>query len=191
MNIMEAIKSRRSIGKVKDIKVPRELIEKIIEAAVWAPNRYLTHPWRFFVLEGEGREKLAKALVDIAREEGLDENNEAERQKLNKEAEKPFRAPVIIVVAAEVTENNKVIRLEELGAVYAGIQNMLLAAQDLGLATYWRTGTSCYHPIMKKSFGLQEKDEVLGFIYVGYADMEKKDASRKTFQSMTKWIDSI
>jgi nitroreductase len=188
MEVYEAIMKRRSISKMKDRDVPKEAIEKILKAAVWAPNHFLTHPWRFFVLTGDGRKALSNILVEIAKEEIEDVNSESGKAKLEKTASKPYRAPVVIVVAAEVDERKNVIRLEELGAVFAGIQNMLLAAEGMGLSTYWRTGTAAYHPKMKKFFGLKDKDEVLGFIYLGYSDMDKKDTVRKSPEEFTKWI---
>ena len=52
MDAFEAIHSRRSQGKVKPDPVPRELIEKLLDAAVQAPNHYKVRPWRFVVLTG-------------------------------------------------------------------------------------------------------------------------------------------
>ena len=190
MDVMEAIKTRRSIGKVKDEKVPKELIEKVIEAATFAPNRYITEPWRFFVISGDGRRTLSRLMEDIALDSGIDPNSEEGKKKIEKQKNKPFRAPVIIAVAAEVTEDKKVIRLEELGATYAAIQNMLLAAHSLGLSSYWKTGKACYSSKMKEFFGLKEKDEVLALIYLGYSDAKKNMISRKSGDSLTKWIDS-
>lgn len=189
LEVLEAIKTRRSIGKVKDEMVPKELIERIIEAGIWAPNRYLTEPWRFFVINGEGRNKLSKVMENIVIESGIDLNSEEGKRKLEKERNKPFRAPVIIAVAAEVTENGKALRLEELGATYAAVQNMLLAAHSLGLAAYWKTGKACYSPKMKEFFGLKGKDEVLALIYLGYADAVKNPPHKKPAAELTKWID--
>lgn len=190
MEVLEAIKTRRSIGKVKDKMVQKELIEKIIEAGTWAPNRYLTEPWRFFVISGEGRNKLSKVMEEIAISSGIDLESEEGKKKLEKEKNKPFRAPVIIAVAAEVTENGKALRIEELGAVYAAVQNMLLAAHGMGLASYWKTGKACYDFKMKEFFGLKEKDEVVALIYLGYADMEKNPPHKRPTAELTKWINN-
>lgn len=188
MEVLEAIKTRRSIGKVKETSVPKNIIEQVIEAGTWAPNRYLTEPWRFFVITGDGRKALAKIMEEIALESGIDIETELGKNKIIKEKNKPFRAPVIIAVAAEVTENEKTIRIEELGATYAAVENMLLAAHGLGLASYWKTGKACYNDKMKEFFGLKQKDEVLALIYLGYADMEKQPAPRKSVDEVTKWI---
>lgn len=189
IDVFEAIKTRRSLGKAKEQMVPRELIEKIIGAATWASNRYLTEPWRFFVISNEGRNSLAKVRDDIVIQSGIDPESGEGKKKLEKERNKPLRAPVIISVTAEVTENEKVLRIEELGATYAAIQNMLLAAHWLGLAGYWKTGKACYSPKMKEFFGLKEKNEVLAFIYLGYADMEKVPPHKRPAAELTKWID--
>ena len=61
--VIEAIKSRRSVRKLlADPPVSKEQVETIIEAAIWAPNHYLTEPWRFVVLTGDERRKLGDAM---------------------------------------------------------------------------------------------------------------------------------
>lgn len=188
MNVLKAIHKRRSIGKVKDIPVEKEKIEQLLEAATWAPNHYKTEPWRFFVLTGEGRVPLGRVLADIAKENMIDPTTEENQRTLMKQEKNPLRAPVIIVVAVVPSDNPKVIKLEEVGAVNAAIQNLLLAAHELGLGAIWRTGKPAYHPKMKELFGLQENDEILGFIYVGYPDMPNKPGKRASYEEKTLWI---
>lgn len=189
MDVIEAIRTRRSIGKVKPDPVDAELIHQMLEAAIWAPNHFLTEPWRFFVLEGEGRRPLGCVLADIARESMEDPTTEENVKKLKRAEELPFRAPVVIVVAAVPSEKERVIRVEELGAVYAAVQNMLLAAHSLGLGAIWRTGEPAYHPKMNELFGLGEKGQMLGFIYVGHPNLSGLKGRRTPYQEKTKWID--
>ena len=189
MEVLEAIKTRRSIAKVEDREIPKELIKEIIEAGTYAPNRYLTEPWRFFVISGEGRNKLSKVMEDIAIESLDNLNSEEALKKIEKQKNKAFRAPTIIAVAAKISENPKVLKIEEIGAVDAAIENMLLAAHSLGIASFWKTGNACYSPKMKEFFGLEEKDEVLGFIYIGYPAMEKKTPPKKNSEELTIWIE--
>ncbi|WP_174733251.1 nitroreductase family protein [Mesobacillus harenae] len=183
MDVLTAIKTRRSFGLVKDELVPEEVIEQILEVGTWAPSHFQTEPWRFAVLTGDGRKKLGNVLYRIAIK-----NGENDQKKLEKILEKPFRAPVIITVAVEPSTNPKAIEIEEYGAVYACIQNMLLAAHSMGLASFWRTGKPMYDPLMKEFFGISEKGEVLGFLYIGYPKRELPDGKRKPFGPVTKWI---
>ena len=58
---LTAIKTRRSVKEYSPTQIPREWIEELLDAAHWAPNHKLTHPWRFHVFSGEGRERLVGA----------------------------------------------------------------------------------------------------------------------------------
>ncbi|WP_088008083.1 nitroreductase family protein [Indiicoccus explosivorum] len=188
MDIMEIIKNRRSNGLVTDEAVPEELIQKVLEAGTWAPSHHRTEPWRFFVLTGDGRKPLGETLAKIQAAKMEDPESETNQKKLEATKQKPYRAPVVIAVAVEPSDNPKVIEQEEHGAVYAAIQNMLLAAHELGLGTYWRTGAPAYDPEMRKLFGLSDKGEVLGFVYVGYPKKELPEGKRKPVADVTKWI---
>lgn len=189
MDILEAIQNRRSIGKVKPDPVDKALIEKLLEAATWAPNHYRTEPWRFIVMTGEGRHVLGRAYADVAREvaPGMDET-EAEKF-LQKHAAKAFRAPVVIAVVATPSDRPNVVELEEYGAVYMAIQNMLLAAHALGLGAICRTGNPVYHPKMKERLGLSDRERLLGLIYVGYPDVQPAPPGRTPLAEKTTWIE--
>jgi len=189
METIEAIRTRRSIGKVKQEPVARETIERILDAAVWAPNHRMTEPWRFFVLTGEGRSKLGGALARIALAEETDPNSADSGAKAEAARGKAFRAPVIIAAAVTPSDRKGVIELEEYGAVYAGIQNILLAAHDFGLGAVWRTGEPCYHPVMNESFGLRPQDKMLGFVYLGVPDMVPPQVRRERAENKTEWIE--
>jgi nitroreductase len=190
MNIIEAIKSRRSIGRVKPDPVDRALIEQMLEAGTRAPNHYLTEPWKFIVMTGEGRKLLGRAYAEVAKAELKETDSEESANVLKKEEAKAYRAPVVIAVAASPSDHPNAIELEEYGAVYAAIQNMLLAAHALGLGAMWRTGKPAYHPKMKEILGLNERETLLGFLYVGYPDMEKAATPRNHFSTRTTWIDT-
>lgn len=188
MELFEAIKNRRSVGKVKPDPVPTEWIEKLLEAATWAPNHHHTEPWKFVVLTGEGRRPLGRVLAEIALEEARPLSYEEKTEIIKKQMAKPFRAPAIITVIATPSDHPKAVWREELAAGHAAIQNMLLAAHALGLGAVWRTGKPAYHPKMKELFQLRDQDEVLGFIYVGYPDIRQVPAKRIPYQKKTIWI---
>ena len=185
MDALEAIRTRRTVGKVKSDPIDQQTIETLLEAATWAPNHRHTEPWRFFVLTGEGRRKLGEGYAAVAQEEMADPMTEENQNRLRREVEKAFRAPLVITVAAVPSNHPDVLRIEELGAVYAAIQNMLLAAHALGLGAIWRTGKPAYHPKMKEQFGLRERDEILGFVYIGYPAIPGK---RTSYKDKTVWV---
>lgn len=190
MDIFEAIKSRRSMGLVSDEPVSKDLINQILEAGTWAPSHYRTEPWKFFVLTGESRIRLGKTLAKIEEQQMEDPTSESNQKKLTKIQEKPFRAPLIIAVAVEPSNNPRALIQEEYGAVYAAIQNMLLAAHSLGLGGYWRTGKPAYDPAMKKLFKLTDKGDILGFLYFGYPKRAVPEGKRKHFDEVTTWLEN-
>jgi nitroreductase len=189
MDLEKAIRSRRSTGSVKTDLVDSSLVKKILEAAVNAPNHHQTEPWRFYVLSGKGRGILGNAYAQIASELLENPTSEASQAALKKHFEKAFRAPVIIVVAAVCTDSPKIDRREELAAVHAAVQNMLLQAHALGLGAIWRSGAPTYHSHMKHVFGLSELDEVVGFIYIGYPTNPQPAKVQPSYESKTVWLD--
>lgn len=148
-SVLEAIRSRRSVGKVRPERPPRDVIEQIVEAATWAPNHRLTEPWRFYVLAGDARAALGQVM---GRAQAARASSTADpAATFAKAAAKPLRAPVVIAVAVEPTGGPKVVEVEEVAAGAAAVQNMLLAAHELGLAAIWRTGILPTTPRSKPS----------------------------------------
>ena len=184
--LRSVIEGRRSIGKVHPEQPPREMIETILEAATWAPNHRLTEPWRFFVLAGDARNELGRFMGNQNAErypEG-DPNREIERAR---GAKKALRAPVVIGVAVEPVVASNVDDLEEIEAVACAVQNMLLTAHALGLGAKWSSGNITKSPEVNAWFGLSERGQVLGFIYIGYPAMVSERSIRTPSAGLTEW----
>ena len=188
MEVTQAIQSRRSVGRVKQDPVPRELVEKILESAVHAPNHKITEPWRFHVFTGKGRGELARARAELARilAETEGEEEELAAGRMSRERKKAFRAPVVIAVISR-GGRDEVETLENYAACAAAVQNMQLTAHALGLATIWRTGLQAYHPYMREFFGLEAGDKIVAYLYLGYPDMEERSRRREPASSKTVW----
>ncbi|OCT15865.1 nitroreductase [Paenibacillus pectinilyticus] len=189
MDVKEAIRQRRSIGKVKQDPIARELIEEILEAGVWAPNHAHTEPWRFWVMTGEGRGLLGRGYAEVAvANAGAELSAEEEAQLRAVHEKKAFRAPLVIAVAVTPAEKPVVPVIEEYAAAHCAVQNMMLTAHAMGLGTIWRTGDPTYHPKMQETFGLAGKEEMVGFIYIGYPEAVPTKAERIPFAQKTIWV---
>ncbi|NHV05949.1 MAG: nitroreductase family protein [Thaumarchaeota archaeon] len=122
MDVIEAIKSRRSIRSYKKEDVSDEDLNKILEAATWAPSAGNLNPWEFIVIKDEeNKKKLSEAALE---------------QYFISEA------PVVVVVCANVTRTSSVYgergkRLYCIQDCAAATQNLLLAAHSLGYGTCW------------------------------------------------------
>jgi nitroreductase len=188
MDVIRAIETRQSIGRVKQDPVPKETIERILESAVHAPNHRLTEPWRFHVFTGKGRGELARARAEIARlqSEAEGEDEEMAAGRISRERKKAFRAPVVIAVICEAGRD-EIETLENYAACACAVQNMQLTAHSLGLAAMWRTGPVVYHDHMREVFGMKEGDTVVAHLYIGYPDMAERPRRRKPAKEMTVW----
>jgi nitroreductase len=188
LEVDHAIETRRSVGRVKQDPVPRELVEKILESAVHAPNHKITEPWRFHVFTGKGRGDLARARAELAKIQAEAEGEEEElgAGRISRERKKAFRAPVVIAVISR-GGRDEVETLENYAACAAAVQNMQLTAHALGLATIWRTGAQAYHPYMRDFFGLEDDDKIVAYLYLGYPDMDERPRRRESASSRTVW----
>ncbi len=188
MEITQAIQSRRSVGQVKQDPVPRELVEKVLESAVHAPNHKITEPWRFHVFAGKGRGELARARAELARIQAEAEGEEEEfaAGRISRERKKAFRAPVVIAVISS-GGRDEIETLENYAACAAAVQNMQLTAHSLGLATIWRTGPVAYHPYVRDFLGLEDGDRIVAYLYLGYADVGERPRRREPASSRTVW----
>jgi nitroreductase len=170
MDVIEAIESRRSRGKMRQDVPPRDLIERVLHAGVHAPNHHDTQPWRFIVLKGDARVDFGEQLCEaLKRRLGEDAPANLDGLLLAERA-KPLRSPVLVVVGVESQERDVMTRREDLQAASASLQNMLLAAESLGLAAIWRTGEGVLDAGVKAFFGLKPEDEIAGILYLGYPD---------------------
>jgi nitroreductase len=188
MDVIHAIETRRSIGRVKQDPVPRDLIERILESAVHAPNHRITEPWRFHVFTGKGRGELARVRAEIARlqAEAEGEDEELAAGRISRERKKAFRAPVVVAVICE-SGRDEVETLENYAACAAAVQNMLLTAHALGLGAMWRTGPVAYHEHMREFLDLEEGDKVVAHLYLGFPDMGERPRRRAPAKEKTVW----
>ncbi|HZT97009.1 MAG TPA: nitroreductase, partial [Chloroflexota bacterium] len=176
--IIEALRLRRSMTKSGPEPVPQALVEQVIAAGTWAPNHRRTDPWRFVVVTGGARQRLGDLMASRLAERLEDVDDERRHELLEKERAKPLRAPVMIAVAAEPSTDPKTIEIEEVEAVAAGVENMMLAAHALGLGAMWRTGDAAYDPAVREFLGLSDRAHIVSFLYLGYPEIVPPPLSR-------------
>jgi nitroreductase len=185
MDVFDAIHNRHSQGKVKPDPVPRELIEKLLDAAAQAPNHYKVRPWRFVVLTGEGRSRLGDVMAASQRAR----HPEFPPEAFDKCREVPLRAPVLIAVGVDRPSEAKVLEIENVAATAAAIENLLLAAHGIGLGAKWRTGEWARDPMVKNFLGFEPDQHIIGFIYVGYPEFLAEPVARPSFEDRTVWLE--
>ena len=175
--VEEAILARRTVQTAyfdSTTKVPREYIDRMLEAANWAPTHGKTEPWRFVVFEDETArkalgEKDAEIYKAITKLEAFSE------RKYNKKINSKLQASYVIAIGMKRQESKKIPLVEEQMAVACAVQNMHILGSALGLGCCWLSGPTVNTTEMKeylKFYG--PDDECLGFFCVGMPDPGKK-----------------
>jgi nitroreductase len=164
--VLKAIASRASAVRLKEPGPDDEQLMTILNAGVRAPDHGRLTPWRFVVIEGRARVTFGMAMAQSCGRQ----NPSFDERRLLAEAEKPLRAPLIVAVAARVVDHDRVPAAEQIMAVAAGVQNMLLAAHAQGFGAMWKTGACASDPFVIRALGFQPADVIVGFLYIGTAE---------------------
>jgi nitroreductase len=172
MNTLEVLHTRSSIGKLSAPAPQGDALANILKAAVRASDHQRLHPWKFLVVEGDAREKLGKVFVDVAMQTNPAMTAEEQADMIAK----TLRAPMIIIVVAKVRPHPKVPDIEQLLSAGAAAQLMLVAAHAQGFGGMWRTGGMAYSHAVNQRLGLEQGDQIVGFLYLGTSPVVRKPA---------------
>ena len=181
--VLATIEARRSTKKFDDRPPTRAQLESLLRAAACAPDHGKLAPWRFTVLQGASRRLFADALAAALRLRMPEVADDA----VEREREKAFRSPVLIVVSAHAEPHPKVPAVEQQVAVGAAIQNLWLAAVAQGLGVAWKTGNAAYDPVVKQALGVAEDDAIIGFLHVG-TPLASAPPREPEFAGRTRWL---
>ncbi len=147
-------------------EVPIEVMTELCELVTWAPNHKKTWPWRFAVFTRNGRARLGDTMADEM--ERIDFGDETKRAKTRT---KYLRTPATLVVGCS-PHADPMLHDENRDAVAAGIQNLLLGATALGLASFWSTPAITRPRAVLELCGFGSDDRLVGVIYLGWAVQE-------------------
>jgi len=170
MDVLEAVKGRRSIRAFKNRDVPAEIVEKLIEAARWAPSAGNIQPWEFIIVR---KPKIKRRLAEAALDQVFIEE-----------------APVVIVVCANEVRSSQGygVRGETLYCIQdtaAATQNIHLTAYSLGLGTCWVGAfrEEETREILKIPYGIR----TVAIIPVGYSAEAPTPRMRKSISQIVHY----
>jgi len=132
------------------------------------------HPWRFITIKGDARANLGDVFANAALKD--DPNTPAE--KIARMRQKPLRSPLIVVIVATITADHpKTPEVEQMLSAAAATTLIQLAATASGFGSIWLTGPNTYRSEVKTALGVSEKDQIIGFLYMGTPakSINKKD----------------
>jgi nitroreductase len=166
-------------------EVPRAIVDELLGLGVTAPNHYRTNPWRFAVLTGAARQRLSEIAANALAEKGTANEAVLERQRTQFQ-----RAPAVIV-AASAHDADPIKHFENKHTVAAGVQNILLGATAMGLASAWRSGAAMVDEdvsrAVKAGIGMDPEDEIVAFVYLGWPTGEP--GSRQVPEPTVRYVE--
>lgn len=187
MDLLQAIKTRRTIHDFTAEPVTREQVEAMLEAATWAPNHKLTNPWEFYVVSGDAKDRLARLRGELKRSKHADPASPQAQAVYDRAYRELATVPWAILVCQKLSEDAARADEDHL-AVGAAIQNLLLAAHAMGIGTFWGTGALINHPVTFQELGVPEGRKAIGLIFVGHAAHEVKVPPREPLSDHVRWV---
>jgi len=183
MDALTALHTRSSIGQLEEPAPNAEQLSNILKAGLRASDHGRLRPWKFLLIEGSARQKLGDLFVKVALQDNPALSDE-ERKKLQ---DNPLRAPTIIVVVARVRAHEKIPAIEQTLSAAGAAQLMLLSAHAQGLGAVWKTGKMAYDKRVLKGLGLEDGDQIIGFLYFGTAKGSKPHVELNPGDFVTTW----
>jgi nitroreductase len=167
MDTIEALRTRRSYGRLTEPAPKDDDLRTMLEVAAAAPDHGELRPFRFTILRGAGMEAFGVVLEDAYLRRCRESGTEPVPARAQKERTKLGRAPLVIVVSAVRQAPSKIPWTDQRDAAVAATEHLLLAAHALGYGAMWRTGDPCEDVEVKNALGLTGDDAVVGFVYLG------------------------
>lgn len=184
--ITNIIQARRTVkpNMMNGHKAPNGHVAALLELADWAPTHGFTEPWRFTVYENPA--EFCQQHADIYKQGvSAEEFNETVYSNLQHQGDK---ASHVIIATMQRGNIPKIPPFEEVAAVSSAIQNILLGATALNMASFWSTGGAILKPAFKEFLKLRDEDQVMGVLYLGYADAIPEGKRTIPLENKIKWV---
>lgn len=185
MPLIDILRQRRSIKRFTNRPVSRNEIETLLEAAILAPNHRLTQPWRFHVLGPHARQAYGLALGE-RKARKLDDVGAA--RALRDRVVEEHRALPCMIAVAIVRNDDPEIAEEDYAAAMMGIENLALAAVDLGLGTHIKTGGVMEDPDARAAVGVEANERIIAIVNVGEPAEVPPAKLRQRASALTRWV---
>jgi nitroreductase len=189
MDLMTAIKERRSCRNFSPAPLTEEVIERLLEAAAWAPSPLNSQPWEFIVITGAEKKREILAEAERCHRWALD----ASGWKWLGGYRMDFlaQAPVIVAVVGDPKKTGVDMFQEEGGLAYqhacaAAIQNLQLAAHSMGIGSLWFTFFD--KAPMRGLLGIPNEKTPLALICLGHPADDPGPVPRKDIKKMIRYI---
>ena len=185
METLKSIEERRSIRGYTKEKVPRKIVEDILECGRLAPSAKNRQPWYFVIVENNTKDKIADMMINytINNDGTIERKNLGCASSVNPTANIIKQAPVLVLIFREKNDNWIVGDNLSIGAC---VENMCLRATDLGIGSLWIRDTVYVADEVARMLGHKDM-ELNCALALGYASQSPKQRPRKELKDIVQW----
>jgi nitroreductase len=197
--LFSVIRSRRSIRRFKDTPVPREILDQLLDCAAWAPSAGNRQDWLFIVITAF---ELKQAMADAVRQcwqTVVAKNGDTDGELATYTAGfgNFASAPVVIAVCARRVSDYQTRLMGETALVAGGsivsaamaAQNLMLAAQALGIGTCCMTGAVAARAELEALLGVGRRHELVCLVAAGYPAEQPPAPPRKPVAAIARFME--
>lgn len=160
-------------------------LTRILTAAARVPDHGKLEPWRFVVIEGDARNRLA----DLLGQRGAALGRDAE--KLAKDIAAWRDSPVTVAIVTVPRPTDRIPEWEQLLSAGAVCLSLVNAALAQGYGACWLSGFAAYdRPFLELGLGLQPDERIAGFVHMGRCDTTPPERPRPDIALITEWLRS-
>ena len=181
---LQALDARRSVpaSELGEPGPDEATLLRMLQSAARVPDHGKLEPWRFVVIEGAGRERLAKAIRARAAETGQDPDKGALAFE---------QAPLAVAVVGVPKESEKAPAIEQALSTGAAALSLLNAALAAGWGASWLTGWPAYdRDFLAQALGLAPGEWLAGFVYIGTCETAPPERPRPDVPALVTWLDA-
>ncbi len=194
------IRERRSVRRFRDEPIDGAIVQRVLEAGLWAPSPHGTQPWRFVVItQRANREHLADSMA-VSWRDNLEMDNEPPEMiegRLAGSRRRLLEAPVLIIVCLYTADSDRypdparaeaerTMAVQSLGAC---VENMLLMAYASGIDAGWMCAPLFCPEIVVDALDLGSALTPHGLIAMGHAAADPKRRQRRSLDTLIVWDD--
>jgi nitroreductase len=155
-------------------------IESLLKAASRVPDHGKLAPWRFILIQSEGRQRLGEVLAEAFRAD----HPEADAEKLATERGRFSNAPLVVAVVSRIVPHVKIPDWEQVLSAGAVCMNLLNAATALGYGASWLTGWAAFDRRVLDALGLKPDERIAGYVHIGTPKETPVDRDRPSLSDI-------
>ena len=173
------LRGRRTIDQYIQTPIPDKLVREAVAAATWAPNHYVSEPWRFILPGTETVGRIVDLCADMVSAEKSTEHGVHKRRTWSQK-------PGWIVVTCQRSDDELRER-EDYAACCAAVQNFMLYLWKAGVGSKWTTGPITRDTRFLEIIGVDESEAfVVAMLWFGYPKITPTQSRQDTDSVLTR-----